>query len=115
MSYESIIKSAGTRCDIKYYAKSTTAGSQITKTWKIRHNNVPCRVNTAKAASKSEMLYYDAAKVFADFIMYIPYRAGITNHDRVYIGSRIFNIKKIDNWDFQNLYLRIAMKEETDT
>lgn len=114
MSYETIIASAGTKCDIKYPHTDKTAGGQITKTWKMRHRQVPCRINTSPAFKDKEMLYYDAAKVFGDFTMYIPFRAGITNHDRVYIGNQVWNIKKVDDWDLQHLYLRITMLEETN-
>jgi len=114
MSLESIIQAANTRGDIKYYSKSTGAGAQLAKTWKIRHNNVPVRLNAMSSLSQKEILYYDAAKVFADFVMYCPFREGISNHDRVYIGNRVFNIKKVDDWDLQGLYLKIALLEETD-
>lgn len=115
MSLKSIILSAKTRGDIKYHSKVVGAGSQLTKTWKIRHNNVPLRLNAiSSSGADKEMLYYDAAKVFADFVMYCPFREGVSNHDRVYIGSRIFNVKKVDDWDLQGLYLKIALLEETN-
>jgi len=114
MSLESIIQAANTRCDFKYHSKVTGVGARLTKTWKMRHNNVPCRLNAMSSLSQKETLYYDAAKVFADFILYCPFRAGISNHDRVYIGSRVFNVKKVDDWDLQSLYLKIAILEETD-
>jgi len=62
--------------------------------------------------SQSEALHYQKASVFPDFIMYILYRSGIVETDKVVFKSRNFNIKKIDNWDEKGKYLKIALKED---
>jgi len=109
MSVESIIKKAGTKCTFKYQDDTVVAGGQLAKLWIVRYTNVPCRIN--EPAIKKELLYYDKAKVFAQLIFYILIKIDIKHTDRVYFGTRIFDIKKIDNWDEQNLYQRISVQE----
>ena len=109
MSVKSIIKKAGTKCTIKYQDDSLGTGGQLTKEWKVRYANVPCRIN--EPAIKKELLYYDKAKVFAQMIFYILAKTDIKQTDRIYFNDRIFNIKKLDNWDEQNLYQRISVQE----
>jgi len=109
MSLKTIIRKANTRCDIKSVTGSKGAGGKLTKTWAMRYHNVPCRFNAKM--TEAEMLYYEKAAVFPDFIMYIQYRSGILTTDKVLFDSRTFDIKKIDNWDETNKYLKIALQE----
>jgi len=113
MTIRSMIAKAGTRCTIKYPDDSIEAGAQNKTEWRLRYANIPCRINALK--TRQEILYYDQQKVFADFLFYIEYLQDITTSDRIYFKDREFEIKKIDNWDETNLYLRIAALEIRNT
>ena len=109
MSLKTIIRKANTKCDIKYVTDAQTTGGKLTKTWSMRYHNVPCRFNAKM--TQAEMLYYEKASVFPDFIMYMLYRSGILETDKVVFKGRTFDIKKIDDWDETNTYLKIALQE----
>ena len=109
MSLKTMIRKARTKCDIKYVDESIGTGAKLTKTWAVRYGRVPCRMNAK--ISEAEILFYQKASVFPDFIMYILYRSGIVETDRVIFDSRDFDIKKIDNWDEKGKYLKIALVE----
>ena len=104
-----MIRKARTKCDIEYVTSSTGTGAKLTKTWAIRYRRVPCRFNAK--ISQAEMLFYQKASVFPDFIMYILYKSGIVESDRVIFDSRTLDIKKVDNWDEKGKYLKIALVE----
>ncbi len=109
MSLKTMIRKARTKCDIKSLSSSTGAGGRRTKTLTMRYSRVPCRLNAK--ISEAEILYYQKASIFPDFIMYIMYRSGIIISDKVIFDSRTFDIKKIDNWDEKGKYLKIALVE----
>jgi len=111
VSLRSIIRKARTFCTIKYQSDTVVAGGQLTKSWIIRHSNIPFRIN--EPARRHELLYYDKAKIFAQMIIYILAKTDIEQTDRIYFGTREFIIKKLDNWDEQNLYQRISVQEVT--
>ena len=109
MSIKTIIRSAHTKCDIKSLSTTQGTGAKLTKTWSMRYHDVSCRFNAK--ISQAEILYYQKASVFPDFIMYIVYRSGIVETDKVHFKGREFDIKKIDNWDEKGKYLKIALVE----
>jgi SPP1 family predicted phage head-tail adaptor len=109
MSLKTMIRKAHTKCDIKSLSTSKGAGGKLTKTWSMRYHDVPCRMNAEM--SQAEILRYQKASIFPDFIMYTLYRSGIEITDRVIFKSRTFDIKKIDDWDEQQKYLKLALKE----
>ncbi len=109
MSLKTMIRKARTKCDIESLSSSIGTGANLTKTWAVRYHRIPCRINAK--ISEAEILYYQKASVFPDFIIYIIYRSGIVMSDRVIFDSRTFDIKKIDNWDEKGKYLKIALVE----
>ena len=109
MSLKKIIKKAKIRCNILYLDSVKGAGGQLTKEWRIRHENVPIRLNVTPRPW--QMLYYDTQKVFAQTIGYLLYKTGITIRDRITCGGKTYDVKKVDNWDEQNLYQRIGLQE----
>ena len=112
MSIDSIIRKAGTKIDIKYLSTTTGAGGKLVKTWVARYEDVPFRFEALRP--EDEALFYDREKVTNRFAGRMKYKANISTRDRVYYGTREFDIKKIDNWDEQNLWLRIILEEITN-
>lgn len=43
----------------------------------------------------------------------IRHRAGVSAHNRVQFGARIFEIVSANNWDERNVYIEILAKEVT--
>ena len=113
MSLQSIIRKAGTKCDIKYESTSVGDGGKLIKTWVTRYEQVPMRIERVILRTAEEMLLYDREKVSPKFIMRMEYKSGITTRDRIYYGTREFEIKEVHNWDEQNLWLRIVAEEIT--
>ncbi len=109
MSLKTMIRKAGTKCDIKYVSSSIGTGAKLTKTWIVRYHRIPCRLNAK--ISEAEILFYQKASVFPDFIMYIMYKSGILTTDKVIFDSRTLDIKKVDNWYEKGKYLKIALVE----
>jgi len=58
--------------------------------------------------------FYRASQVHAEMthLISIRYRSGITNSDRLRIGSRYLNIVAIQNVDERNVELRLVCVEE---
>ena len=109
MSIRDMIKNAGTRCTIKFSTEWTGDGGQLELKWLTRYWNIPCRFNAVK--KPAEILYYDKPTTLALYEMYIMYVPNVDMADIVYLGERVFEIKKIDNWDEQSLYLRLLLEE----
>lgn len=109
MSLKTMIRKARTKCDIEYVSEPIGTGAKLTKTWTIRYSRVPCRFNAK--ISQAEMLFYQKASVFPDFIMYILYKSGIVTSDRVIFKGRTLDIKKVDDWDEKGKFLKIALVE----
>ena len=113
MSLKTIIRKAHTKCDIKSLSTTQGAGGRLTKAWAMRYHGISCRFNAK--ISQAEILYYQKASVFPDFIMYIIYRSGIVETDKIVFSGRTFDIKKIDNWDEKGKYLKIALVESKES
>ena len=117
MSIDSIIRKAGTTCDINYLSTVIGDGGKLTKTWTARHSSIPCRFNALRP--EDEQLAYDREKVFPRFAVYIKITQAIADdppitRDRISFDSRTFDIKKIDNWDEHDDYYRIIVEEITN-
>lgn len=100
-----------TRVDIKYEEQVTAAGGQLVRTWRMRYKGVPARVVANRPQKGS--FEFGRQTVFADYDVFIEYRAGIVLTDRVVFDGRTFQIVKVDNWDEARRYLRISLVEVT--
>ena len=107
-----MIRKARTRCNILYLDSEKGDGGQLTKTWKIRHANVPFRINVNPRPW--ELLYYDTQKVFTQKVGYLLYKTGVMARDRITCAGKTYDVKKVDNWDEQNLYQKIGLEEVTN-
>jgi len=112
LSIKSMIEKAGIKCKILYLSSVVGAGAQLTKTWLVRYNNVPIRFNPKPKVN--EALYFDTQKAFPVTVAYIMYKPGIIKRDRVKFGTRLYDIKMIEDWDEQNLYLTLSLQEITN-
>lgn len=109
MSIRDMIKNAGTRCTIKFATEWVGAGGQLELQWLTRYWNIPCRFNAVK--KPPERMYYDKPTTLAIYELYIMYVSNVDMADMVHFDGREFEIKKIDNWDEMNLYLRLELEE----
>ena len=84
-------------------------GGEGSTTYATLYSNVPCRFETL--AKKLEIIAYDKTAVYPDYYIYLEYRSGIRETDRIFLGSREFEIKLIEDWSEQGKYLMLAVTE----
>lgn len=106
MSYRSLLNST-----VDIYRKTDTADGQggYTSTWAAIHSRKKCRFQAL--GSKESMLTYDKAAVFANYYVHMEHIAGLAEGDRIYLGTRTFDIKLIQDWDEVGKYLKLAVLE----
>ena len=108
MSFPSLLDS---QCSIR---RETAGGPDgqgglLAATWAILYNRVPCRFETLWR--EEEILAYDKKTVYPRYYLYLVYRSGIKEGDRVYLNGRQFEIKLVENWSEQERYLQLEMTE----
>jgi len=86
-------------------------GGYAASTWAILYNNVPCRFETLSRDKYEEIFGYDKKVVYPGYYIYMVYRSGIKEGDRVYHNSRQFEIKLTENWSEQGRYLQLIATE----
>ena len=84
-------------------------GGFLAATWAILYNRVPCRFETLP--KDEEILGYDKKVVYPGYYIYLVYRSGIKEGDRVYHNGRQFEIKLVENWSEQERYLQLIVTE----
>lgn len=110
MSYKSLLNKT---VDIKRKTQTSDLQGGYTSTWATIHQSVKCRFYPL--SSKEAMLSYNKASVFANYFIYLEYISGLAEGDRVYLGTRIFEIKLVIDWDETNKYMKLAaMEKEAD-
>lgn len=107
MSFESLLNNSVT---IKTPSYTTDAmGGKSATTWTTLHRRVKCRFNTL--GSKEQLIAYDKPNVFADYVVYLKYLSDIHEGDRIYLSTREFEIKLIQDWDEKNDMMKLAVLE----
>lgn len=106
MSFKSLLNST-----VDIYRKTDTADGQggYTSTWAAIHSRKKCRFQAL--TSKDAMLTYDKAAVFANYYVHIEHLSDIAEGDRIYLGTRMFEIKLIQDYAEIGKYLKIAVLE----
>lgn len=84
-------------------------GGYAASTWNLLYPNVRCRFESLP--KNEEILAYDRVTVYPDYYVYLVYRSGIREGDRIYHDSREFEIKLVENWSEQERYLQLAVTE----
>ena len=84
-------------------------GGEGSTTYAVLYTNVPCRFDSQ--TKKLEIIAYNKDAVFPDYFVYLEYRSGIREGDRLYLGSREFEIKLIEDWSERGKYLMLAVVE----
>ena len=117
MSLRTLARKQGIKFNIRYEYSTVGTGAQLTKVWKMRYHNVMGIL--VPLTRRTEMLYFDRQKVFAEFVLKIPMQglvdfSAISTRDRIFKGSRTFLIELKKNWGEQDKYLILALTEVTD-
>lgn len=84
-------------------------GGYATSTWNVLYPRLRCRFETLW--KDEEIQAYDKKVVYPRYYLYLVYRSGIKEGDRVYLDGRQFEIKLVENWSEQKRYLQIEMTE----
>jgi len=84
-------------------------GGEGSTAYATLYARVPCRFESK--TEKLGAIAYDKDAVFPDYFVYLEYRSGIKEGDRIYLGSREFEIKLIENWSEQGKYMMLAVVE----
>ena len=112
MSYRSLLNKT---VDIKRKTQSADGQGGYTSTWATVTNGQSVKCRFYPLTSKEAMLHYDKASVLANYFVYLEYFAGLREGDRLYLGTRIFEVKLVIDWDESNKYMKIAaMEKEAD-
>lgn len=77
--------------------------------YSVLYRRVPCRFETL--TKKLEIIAYDQSAVFPDYYVYMEYRSGIIEGDHLFLGSRTFEIKLVEDWSEQETYMQLAVVE----
>ena len=105
MSFASLLNST-----VNVQRKTETADGQggYTTTWAVLHRNVPCRFQAL--TSRELILSYDKASVFANYYVHLEHR-DVAEGDRLYLGTRAFDVKMVIDYAELGKYLKLAVLE----
>jgi head-tail adaptor len=106
MSFASLLNST-----VNIQRETQTADGQggYTSAWTVLHYRIKCRFQAL--GSKEAMLTYDKATVFANYFVFMEHLSDIAEGDRLYLGTRAFDVKLIQDWDEVSKYLKLAVLE----
>ena len=108
MSFENLLDSV---IDIKSPDVSTGdgLGGYSDDTYTTIYTNVPCRYESL--TKKAEIIAYGGSNTFPDGYIYMEYLSGIKEGDWVFLGSKKYEIKLIEDWSEQNKYQMLSVVE----
>ena len=106
MSFASLLNQT---VDIKRKVQTADGQGGYTTAWSVIHRRVPCRFQAL--TSKEAMLTYDKAAVFANYYVHVEHLSDVAEGDRLYLGTRTFDIKLVQDWDEVGKYLKLAVLE----
>lgn len=86
-------------------------GGHAASTWNILYKRIPCRFESLQKTAGTQSFSYDKNVTYPDYHVYLVYRTGIKEGDRIYHGGRQFEIKLVENWSEQERYLQLAVTE----
>lgn len=106
MSFKSLLDSK-----VNIQRKTQTADGQggYTTTWAVVLRNVPCRFQAL--TSKEAALTYDKAAVFANYFVHMEHTTSVAEGDRLYLGTRVFEVKMVVDYAEMGKYLKLAVLE----
>lgn len=107
MSFRSLLDS---EIDIKREIRAEDElGGDSGTNYSVLYRRVPCRFETL--TKKLEIMAYDQTAVFPDYYVYLEYRSGVKEGYHLFLGSRIFEIKLVEDWSEQGKYMKLAVVE----
>lgn len=106
MSFKSLLNST-----VNIQRKTQAADGQggYNPTWAVVHYRVKCRFQAL--TSKEAILTYDKAIVFANYYVHMEHISDIAEGDRLYLGTRIFEVKLVQDYAEISKYLKLAVLE----
>jgi len=109
MSFQSLLDN---KCDVKRPVVETTdpLGGYSDTSYDVLYLNVPCRFETT--SRKLEILAYGGkSDIYPDYLLYLEYRSGIKESDHVFLDSRVFEVKLVEDWSERGKYMRLSLVE----
>ena len=107
MSFQALLDN---KIDIKRLSYTTDdIGGQGTPVYSVLYTNVRCRFESLP--KKLEIQAYDQTAVFPDYKVYLEGHSGIIEGDRIFLGSKEFEIKLIEDWSEQGKYMTFHVVE----
>lgn len=96
---------------IKDFTKGASdgMGGYLPDTWTSIHKKVKFAI--VLIPKEEQIIQYDKANVFAEFFIYLEYLSGIKEGQRVYWGSRVFEIKLVLPWREKGRFMKLACVE----
>jgi SPP1 family predicted phage head-tail adaptor len=106
MSFRSLLNS---KVNIKRKTQAADGQGGYTTTWAVVHYRVKCRFQAL--TSKEAMLSYDKAAVFANYYVHMEHISDVAEGDRLYLGTRAFEVKMVIDYAEVGKYLKLAVLE----
>jgi SPP1 family predicted phage head-tail adaptor len=106
MSFRSLLNQT---VDIKRLVQTTDGQGGYTNTWTTIHRRIPCRFQAL--TSKEAMLAYDKATVFANYVIHMEYLSDVIEGNRLYLGTRAFEVKMKIIYAEANEMMKLAVVE----
>jgi len=86
-------------------------GGYSSTSYSVLYLNIPCRFEALDKTTDQLRIVSGEQEIYPDFIVYCEFLSGIREMDRLYHGSRTFDIKLIENWSLQDKYMRLFVVE----
>ena len=108
MSFRGLLDS---KCTIKQETLGAAdgMGGYGVSTWSTLYKRVPCRYETLPG--EQEVFAYGKKVTYPREFIYLEYRTGIKEGQRIFLGSREFEIKLVESWSEKKKYLQLSVTE----
>jgi SPP1 family predicted phage head-tail adaptor len=108
MSFRSLLNS---KCDIKSETAGTAdgMGGKAASTWSTLYTNVRCCFEAYER--KTEMAVFDKVAPIPDFVVYLEYKSGIKEGQRLSKNGVNYEIKLVENTMFLDKYMKLQVTE----
>lgn len=102
------------KVDIKERSKGgDDMGGGGTISYVLVYKRVPFRFESLDNKMDQAIIAYDKKTTYPDYFGYCEYRSGIKGGQVVFFNNRRFEIKLVQNWSEQKIYLRLSLTELT--
>jgi len=85
------------------------AGGFLPATWAIIYKRIKAAIVVIPI--KGQIIQYSKVDVFAEFYWYMEYLSGVKETQRIYWGSKVYEIKLVLPWREKGRFMKLACVE----